>query len=131
MFKTFVSQSPLRLVLLSSLRSATVWLPAFATGWRTFLVFQNVEPLLLQFLRERNMDTGEWEVPLAVYEEAADANLVDRSLLGWTNDTLRIRFRADLGQVAEPEYLVRIPYTEKKRILEKYTTVRPRGRRGR
>lgn len=75
-------------------------------------------------MRERNGDTGEWEVPLSVYEEAADADLVDRTLLGWSKDTLRVQLRADLGSVAQPEYLVRVPYTEKKRILDKYTTVR-------
>lgn len=70
------------------------------------------------------MDTDEWELPLSVYEEAADAGLVDRSLLGWSKDNLRIRLQEDLGPMAEPEYLVIIPYTEKKRILEKYTAVR-------
>jgi hypothetical protein len=77
----------------------------------------------MQFFREVNSETEEWELPLAVFEECAEMGLVDRTLLGWTNETLRVMLKPEVGPVAEEEYVVLVPYTEKKRFIEKYTVV--------
>jgi hypothetical protein len=77
----------------------------------------------MQFFREVNSETEEWELPLAVFEECAEMGLVDRTLLGWTNETLRVMLKPEVGPEAEEEYVVLVPYTEKKRFIEKYTVV--------
>lgn len=89
--------------------------PAVVRGYFSFI--------WMQFFREVNSETEEWELPLAVFEECAELGLVDRTLLGWTNETLRVMPKPEVGPEAEAEYVVLIPYTEKKRFIKKYTVV--------